>query len=77
MFNFYRDHEGLEVDVVRERSGDLELFEIKKSKVYKPDFTEPMKTFEGLVDNPIQKNVLYGGQSLQDDMVQVIGWKDF
>lgn len=74
---FYRDQGGLEVDMVRENEKSLELFEVKRSKVYKAEFVANMNTLEKLLSVPITKSVIYGGENtMKDRDIKIVSWKD-
>lgn len=74
---YYRDHDGLEVDLVREQENRLELFEIKRSKIYKTNFSDSMSVLEKLLPGVSQKNVIYGGdQTMRDQTTQILSWRD-
>ena len=74
---YYRDHDGLEVDIVKELDNRLDLFEIKKSKVYKKEFSENLGKLEKLFLKVYSKNVIYGGErSFTDGDVNILPWKN-
>lgn len=74
---YYRDHDGLEVDLVREHENHLELFEIKRSKIYKSHFSDPMSVLGKLLSNVSKKNVVYGGeQTMHDQATRILSWRE-
>ncbi|MBI3459026.1 ATP-binding protein [Candidatus Azambacteria bacterium] len=74
---YYRDHDGLEVDIVREKNNMLELFEIKRNNVYKTEFAHNMRTLERLLPNVLKKTVVYGGdQTMQHGDISIMSWRD-
>jgi len=74
---YYRDHDGLEIDIVRENNNDLDLFEIKKSNTYKTDFTKSMNTLKSIMAKVKSQTVIYGGdKTMHDGNLGIVSWKD-
>ena len=65
---FYRDNNGLEVDLIFEKGQkELELFEIKSAYSVSKDFARNMDRFENLHPGyVIHKNVIYSGETLRE-----------
>lgn len=65
---FYRDNNGLEVDLIFEKGQkELELFEIKSAYSVSKDFSRNMDRFENLHPGyVIHKNVIYSGETLHE-----------
>ena len=74
---YYRDHDGLEVDLVRERGDRIDLFEIKKGAIYRKEFTKNMQQLRNLFPKVANTSVIYGGsQTLRNGNINLISWKD-
>lgn len=74
---FYRDHAGVEVDLVSEEGGNLQVFEIKLHKTFSSDFLRGMKTFRDEIAPSASLSLVYGGevsQQLSDG--RLVAWKD-
>jgi predicted AAA+ superfamily ATPase len=62
-FYFYRDNHGNEVDLVQEQGQYLNLFEIKSSMTFHPDFLKGLNYLRNLIPNRIQESLLiYSGE---------------
>lgn len=74
---FYRDHAGNEVDLISEKSEELNAYEIKLSKVFSPDFLKCIKFFDSEIKSLNTKSVIYGGDISQNiENAKLISWKD-
>lgn len=77
---FYRDSNGVEVDIVFERtSQEVDLFEIKASYSVSRDFSKGMDRFASLhPELKVTKHVIYSGNTLQEPVNEVfyINYKD-
>lgn len=62
---FYRDNHGKEVDLLLNRSGRWDLFEIKSAQTYQKEFTRTMKLFEKNVGDVNEMHLIYGGDQTQ------------
>lgn len=62
---FYRDHAGVEVDLVLEQGNSLQLFEIKLHKTFSSDFLRGMKIFRDEINANSSLSVVYGGEVSQ------------
>jgi len=74
---FFRDSNGLEVDLVEiSENGEVEMTEIKSGKTFKPEFLIPMKKLKAL-DPSIKMRVVYDGKeevALSD--YSVVNWRN-
>jgi uncharacterized protein len=60
---FWRDHQGVEVDLVIETSAGLDLYEIKSGATFSKDFVKNLTCFERMAKEAIRsKTVIYTGQ---------------
>lgn len=59
---FYRDHKGLEADLVVDRAGKLELIEIKAQQTLNSDFLVPTKKIKNGLKGVAQCTGIYGGK---------------
>ncbi len=77
---FFRDNNGLEVDLILEKGiREIELFEIKSAYTISNDFTRNMNRFEKLHPGyKIGKNIIYSGETLPEPIngVRYINYKD-
>ena len=77
---FYRDNNGVEVDLILERSRNvLDLFEVKSAYSISKDFARNMDRFEKLHPNcAIRKHIIYSGETLSEpvDGVRYINYSE-
>ena len=77
---FYRDNNGVEVDLILEKGQkELELFEIKSAYTISRDFIKNMDRFERLHPGyTISKNIIYSGESLNEPVngIRYINYAD-
>ena len=77
---FFRNSNGVEVDLLHLRKKGLDLFEIKSGKSFNADFGKPMKSFAQKYAMHISNNpptVIYSGQSTESFMnVRYANFKD-
>lgn len=61
---FWNESNKLEVDLVIEKGGDLEAYEIKASETFRPDFLAGVEKFKSIVGNNSLKGLglIYGGK---------------
>lgn len=75
---FWRESNKLEVDLVIEKGGDLEAYEIKASETFRPEFLAGVEKFKSIVGNNSLKRlgVIYGGvESFEFNGNRVLSWK--
>ena len=71
---FYRDNHGLEIDVM-ERSGEgVVLTEIKATTTYRNRLRSNLDKVAALVNGPVERRVVYAGESKVVDGVKFVGW---
>lgn len=77
---FYRDNNGVEVDLILEKGqNELELFEIKSAYTISKDFSRNMDRFEHIHPGyTVSKNIIYSGESLKERIngVRYINYSD-
>ena len=77
---FYRDNNGVEVDLILEKGQkELALFEIKSAYSISRDFSRNMDRFEHLHPGySVSKNIIYSGESLPEPVngVRYINYAD-
>ncbi len=62
-FYFYRDNHGNEVDLVQEQGHYLNLFEIKSSMTFHPDFLKGLNYLKNLIPDRIKEShLIYSGE---------------
>ncbi|MEZ4685385.1 MAG: ATP-binding protein [Bacteroidia bacterium] len=74
--HFFRDSNGLEVDLVEQTGQKVRLSEIKASKTFKPTMTKSLSTVASLFPDEVQMEVIFGGEtssSIQD--TSLVSWK--
>lgn len=60
---FYRDSNGNEVDLITKSEGRLNLYEIKSSETYHPEFEKGIKSFKSSFgDNVESSSIIYAGR---------------
>ncbi len=74
---YWRDHKGMEIDLVIEDGQNLKAYEIKAGRTTNSSFFTNLSAWEKLVATNVNSTVIYGGDSNQ--MVQhtaLKGWKE-
>jgi len=72
---FYRENSGREVDIVKEDTGQLSLYEVKSSSTYNPSFIANMSYLKKLMGDRVKSSTLiYTGDSIPPD---VFNFKQF
>lgn len=61
---FYRQKSGLEVDVLQEQGMDLDLYEIKSARTFRPDFKSNMEKLASILPNVARQTVVYDGDTM-------------
>jgi uncharacterized protein len=76
-FYFWRDSNGIEVDLLIERGGKLLAIEIKSTQTLTSFPTNNLKSFIQLIgDNTVEPYIVYGGeQNFHLQGIQVLSWK--
>ena len=74
---FWRDHLGLEVDLLVEVGGRLNPVEIKSAQTIATDFFSSLRKWADLAGRPEQPSWLVygGGQELRNQSVTVVPWQ--
>lgn len=77
---FYRDSNGIEVDLILQRGlRKLDLFEIKSAYSISSEFAKNLHRFENLHKNyEVTKNIIYSGETLEEPIegIRYINYKD-
>jgi predicted AAA+ superfamily ATPase len=74
---FWRDQQGLEVDVLIEQNDELIPIEIKSGTTLNADFFTGLNSWQALSNNASHGWLLYGGdQSQPRSTLTVLGWKE-
>jgi uncharacterized protein len=76
---FWRDHLGLEVDVIIETPEGLQALEIKSGATFAGDWTAPLARWAGLATLPLRlPMVVHGGSGqFQRQGCLAVGWREF
>lgn len=61
---YYRESQGLEIDILRQRGIDIDLYEIKSGATYHPVYLKNMNTLSNRLPNVKSKTVIYDGESI-------------
>ena len=62
---FFRDSNGMEIDLLLTARGKLYPFEIKAARTYSKDFASAIRKFSGLNDKTAEGTVIYAGDAGQ------------
>jgi hypothetical protein len=77
VLSFYRDSNGLEVDVILERQRIPSPIEIKASQTFSGDFAKNLGRFKELVPDSGEASVIYGGaQTIRGTDYTAYGFAD-
>lgn len=76
---FWREHAGLEVDLLLEKSNELVAFEIKSGMTLALDQMVGLQKLQATItDIPIRSLLVYGGESRKIiNKISVLSWRDF
>ena len=74
---FWRDSAGQEIDLLAQRDGVFESYEIKSGSTFSPDWFKQLTKFEKLNPKAVRSTVIYGGdESSSRSQGEVLAWKD-
>ncbi|MEH6998140.1 MAG: ATP-binding protein [Limnobacter sp.] len=74
---FWRDSAGQEVDLLAQRDGVFESYEIKSGATFSPDWFKQLTQFEKLNPQAVRSTVIYGGEeSSSRSQGEVLAWTD-
>jgi len=78
MFHFWRESNGVEVDILIERGGRIIPIEIKSGKTVARDFFSGLEKWVTLAgDTAINPTLIYGGnENYRHKGIRIIGWRD-
>ena len=68
---FFRNSNGLEVDLILSRKQGLDLFAVKSGKAFDQDFSKPMKSFSEKYAKHLSQNpptIIYSGDGAESFM---------
>lgn len=72
---FWRDSAGQEVDLLAQRDGVFESYEIKSGATFSPDWFKQLTRFEKLNPQAVRSTVIYGGEeSSTRSQGEVLAW---
>ena len=63
--NYYRDSNRNEIDLVIDRAGRVELYEIKSGATFSSDWTNTMNRLSAQFGSAVSRTVVYGGDESQ------------
>ena len=63
--NYYRDSNRNEIDLVIDRAGAVELYEIKSGATFSSDWTNTMDRLSAQFGASVSRTVVYGGEESQ------------
>lgn len=61
---YYREVQGLEVDILRQRGQEIDLYEIKSGKTYQPEYKKNMKTLSEKMPGVTNQTLIYDGETI-------------
>lgn len=74
---FWRDSAGQEVDLLAQRDGVFESYEIKSGSTFSPDWFKQLTKLEKLNPKAVRSTVIYGGnESSSRSHGEVLAWAD-
>ena len=75
-YYYWRDHHGVEVDLIKETAQGIEAIEIKSGYTIKKDHLKNLERLKTYAKTDIVKSVLYysGDETYQWGQVQVLPW---
>ena len=74
---FWRDSAGQEIDLLAQRDGVFEGYEIKSGSTFSPDWFKQLTKFEKLNPKAVRSTVIYGGdESSSRSQGEVLAWAD-
>lgn len=69
---FYRENSGKEVDIVEEKGGAINLFEVKSSSTFRSEYMANMKYLESLFKNrKINPSLIYDGEPMPPAILNI------
>ena len=73
---YWRDNNGLEVDLLFEHKGAVQAVEIKSGYSYLPEWRRGLRKWQGLAQEPLTPWLVYGGEhSYGQDGVELCSWR--
>jgi len=74
---FYRDNQGLEIDLLHKQGSEITGIEIKSASTWNASFKKTLQQFDQKI-NPLSKRVVvYSGNAIEfSDGVQALSYKD-
>lgn len=68
---FYRDKAGREVDIVEPKGLELNLYEVKYSDTFYPDFISNMENATKILKNVKQKTLIFNGKTIGNSVLNI------
>lgn len=62
--SYYREVQGLEVDILLQRGLEIDLYEIKSGKTYQSDYTKNMKSLSERIPGVASQTLIYDGATM-------------
>jgi uncharacterized protein len=77
-FYYWRDHKGVEVDLIREGNQEISLIEIKSAQTYTRDFAKNIQKLQELMTSP-NAYILYDGEQeyKTSENIHIQNWQTF
>ena len=74
---YWRDSNGIEVDLIFERQGMVQAVEIKSGSSYSPDWRRSLRKWQNLAQEQLTPWLIYGGEhSYSQDGIELCSWRD-
>ncbi len=75
LYNFFRDSNGKEIDLVLETPSKTQLWEIKATETFHPRLIRPLNKITKSIFSEAEKNLVFGGiEKLSLNEVQLLPW---
>ena len=73
---YWRDNNGLEVDLIFEHQGAVQAVEIKSGSSYLPEWRRSLRKWQGLAQAQLTPWLVYGGEhSYSQDSIELCSWR--
>lgn len=69
--NFYREHSGKEVDIMKPSGDGWWLYEIKSSSTFNQDYLKNMVYVSSLIEDVKSMEVIYDGETIGDKLINI------
>ncbi len=68
---FYRDSNGVEIDLLMQEAGVLKAFEVKSAQTFSPSFAETLKKADTFIKTPITERAIVYSGSFENEASEV------